>query len=77
MSTMQRDRFNSRRYASRQERRFLLVFFILLYTIGGALIYFFYGRNGLLLGWSCMTVGVLFVLVIYLIVWLMGRWAGE
>ena len=74
---MQRDQFNSRRYGSRQERRFLLVFFILLYTIGGALIYFFYGRNALLLGWGCMTVGALFVLVIYLIVWLMGRWAGE
>lgn len=74
---MRKDKFNSRRYGNRQERRFLLVFFILLYTVGGALIYFFYGGGGLLLGWSCMTAGALFVLLIYAIVWLMGRWAGE
>lgn len=74
---MQKDRFNSRRYGSRQERRFLLLFFILLYTIGGALIYFFYGRGALLLGWGCMTVGAIFVLVIYALITIMGRWAGE
>lgn len=74
---MQKNRFNSRRYGSRQERLFLLVFFILLYTIGGALIYFFYGRAAMFLGWGCMTAGVVFVLVIYAIVTIMGRWAGE
>ncbi len=77
ITTMQKNRFNSRRYGSRQERLFLLVFFILLYTIGGALIYFFYGRAAMFLGWGCMTAGVVFVLVIYAIVTIMGRWAGE
>ncbi len=69
--------FNSRRYGNMQDRRFILVFFLLLYIGGGALIYLFYGFYATLLGWLCLTSFVLFVLLVYGVVWLIGRWAGE
>ena len=69
--------FNARRYMHSSEIRFIAVFFILLYLLGGALIWLFYGRNAMFLGWLCMTGGLFFVLLVYGIVSLMGWWAGE
>lgn len=52
-------------------------FFIILLTVGGGLIWIFYGGYAALLGMACMLGGLLFFLLLYGLVWLMGRWAGE
>ena len=67
--------FDARRYARRQDVQLLAGFFILLYLVGGALIWFFYGAYGALLGFVCMTMGLLCVVLLYGLVSLMGWWA--
>jgi cation transporter-like permease len=59
------------------EFRLVVGFFVLLYGVGGALIWYFYGSGGAILGLLCVTGGLLFFLLLYAIVWLLGRWAGE
>lgn len=59
------------------EARLVVGFFLLLFLVGGGLIWAFYGRNAALLGVLCMIGGLLFFLLLYGIVWLLGRWAGE
>lgn len=55
----------------------VVAFFVLLYVVGGGLIWLFYGPRAALLGAFCMTGGLLLFLLLYGIVWLLGRWAGE
>jgi hypothetical protein len=69
--------FNSRYDWRRQEIRLLALFLALLYLLGGALIWLFYGQGALLIGWLCMTVSTLFILLVYGVVWLLGKFAGE
>lgn len=69
--------FNAARFTRSNEARMVVGFFILLYLLGGALIWFFYGPYGAMLGLSCITIGLLFFLLLYGIVSLLGRWAGE
>jgi hypothetical protein len=45
--------------------------------VGGGIIWFFYGRGGALLGWLCMTGGLLFFLLLYAIVSAIGWWANR
>jgi multisubunit Na+/H+ antiporter MnhB subunit len=71
------DGFNPRQFARSTEGRLVLGFFVLLYVVGGGLIWFFYGPGGALLGMLCMTGGLLLFLLLYAIVWLLGRWAGD
>jgi len=73
----QRSGFDPRRFAQSQEGQLVIGFFILLYTVGGGLIWFFYGGAAALLGLLCITGGLCFFLLLYAIVWLIGRWAGE
>ncbi len=52
-------------------------FFVLLYIVGGGLIWIFYGLGGAIAGWFCMTGGLLFLLLLYGIVSLFGWWADR
>jgi hypothetical protein len=65
------------RFQKSTEAQLVVGFFILLYVVGGGLIWGFYGRGGAILAMLCMTGGLLFFLLLYAIVWLMGKWAGE
>ena len=69
--------FDPRRFAQSTEARLVVAFFVLLYVVGGGLIWLFYGPQAALLGAFCMTGGLLLFAVLYGIVWLLGRWAGE
>lgn len=72
-----RSRFNARQFARSTEGQLVIAFFGLLYMLGGGLIWFFYGRAAALLGLACMTGGLLFFLLLYGIMLLIGYWAGE
>jgi hypothetical protein len=65
------------RFQKSIEARLVIGFFILLYGVGGGLIWIFYGRGGAILAMLCMTGGLLFFLLLYGIVWALGKWAGE
>ena len=62
---------------ARDERRLALGFVVLLYAVGGGLIWAFYGWGAMLVGLGCITGGVLFFAALYGLVWLVGRWVGE
>lgn len=73
----QRASFDPRRFAHSTEGQLVIAFFVLLYGVGGGLIWFFYGQGAALLGLGCITGGLLFFLMLYGIMVLIGRWAGE
>ena len=62
---------------ARDERRRAFAFGLLLYVVGGGLIWSFYGRGAMLVGLGCITGGVIFFAALYGLVWLVGRWVGE
>ncbi len=59
------------------ERRRAIAFGLLLYGVGGGLIWAFYGRGAMWVGLACITGGLLFFVALYGLVWLVGRWVGE
>lgn len=65
------------RYAQREEVRLFIGFFIILYVVGGGLIWFFNGVPAMLLGMACMTGGLVFFLLLYGLMSLIGYWVGE
>lgn len=69
--------FNSRTFARNQEVRLVTGFFVILYFVGGPLIWYFYGLGGMLLAMLCMTGALLFFLGLYALVSLIGRWANR
>ena len=69
--------FQPRHYVQREEVRLFIGFFIILYLLGGGLIWFFYGLSAMLLGMACMTGGLLFFLLLYGLMALIGYWVGE
>jgi hypothetical protein len=69
--------FDARRYARSQEARLVLGFFLLLYGVGGPLIWWFYGTAGMALGLGCITGGLLVFLLVYGLVALIGWWANR
>ena len=73
----QRSVFDPRRFARSTEGQLVIAFFLLLYGLGGGLIWFFYGQGAALLGVGCITGGLLFFLLLYGIMLLIGRLAGE
>ncbi len=62
---------------ARDERRRAFAFGLLLYVVGGGLIWAFYGWGAMLVGWGCITGGGLFFTALYGLVWLVGCWVGE
>jgi hypothetical protein len=77
MSRRRRAGFDPVRFVRTTEGQLVAGFFVLLYVVGGGLIWFFYGMGGALLGWFCMTGGLLFFLLLYGIVTLLGWWANR
>ena len=69
--------FDPVRFVRTTEGQLVAGFFVLLYVVGGGLIWFFYSMGGALLGWLCMTGGLLFFLLLYGIVTLLGWWANR
>ena len=69
--------FDPLRFARSTEGHLVIGFFVLLYVVGGGLIWYFYGLGGALLGWLCMTGGLLFFLLLYAIVSAIGWWANR
>lgn len=63
-----------RRYARQTNLRLILGGLVLLYLVGGGLIYFIYGRAAALTGVLCLTVGlaplVLIILILGLMEWI-------
>ena len=69
--------FQARRFARTTEGQLIVAFFVLLYLVGGGLIWLFYGRAAALLGVACMTGCLGFFLLLYAIMLLIGYLAGE
>ena len=72
-----RSSFDARRFAHSTEARLVIAFFVLLYGVGGGLIWLFYGQGAALLGLACITGGLFFFLLLYGIMIVIGYWAGE
>jgi len=64
-------------YFRNTEARLVLGFFLLLYLVGGGLIWLLYGSGAALLAVLCMTGGLLLFLLLYGLVTVLGRLAGE
>ncbi len=69
--------FDARRFARSQEVRLVVGFFVILYLVGGPLIWHFYGAGGALLALLCMTGALVFFLLLYGLVSLLGIWANR
>jgi hypothetical protein len=76
-TAVERKQAGLNRFVHSTEVRLVVGFFVLLYLVGGGLIALFYGWEAALLGMACMTTGLLFFLLLYAIVSLLGRWAGD
>jgi hypothetical protein len=59
------------------EGQLVIGFFVILYIIGGALIWVYYGAGGAIAGWLCITGGLVFFLLLYGLVSLVGWWANR
>lgn len=77
VSMRRRSSFDARRFARSTEARLVMAFFVLLYGVGGGLIWFFYGQGAAILGLACITGGLFFFLFLYAIMSVIGYWAGE
>ena len=64
-------------YFRSTEAHLVLGFFLLLYLIGGGLIWLLYGFGAALLAGLCTTGGLLLFLLLYGLVTLLGRLVGE
>ncbi len=70
-------RFNPTVWARSTEGQMVIGFFLLLYIVGGALIWWFYGFAGMVLGLSCISGGLFLFILLYGIVSLLGWWANR
>lgn len=57
--------FDPRRHRAQTERRLIIAGLLILFVIGGGLIYIFYGSNAWLSGMLCMGAGVLLLLLLW------------
>lgn len=69
--------YDARRYARSQEARLVAGFFLILYLVGGPLIWWFYGPAGMLLGLGCITAGLVTFLLLFGLMTLIGWWANR
>jgi hypothetical protein len=56
-----------RKYSRQTNLRLIIGFIVLLFVVGGGLIYWFYGGRAALLGILCLIAGLLPILLIWLI----------
>jgi tryptophan-rich sensory protein len=61
------DPTNLRRHRAITDRNLLLGFFAVLFIVGGALIFIFYGGGAAALGIACMAVGAILAGVVTLV----------
>ncbi len=73
--------FDPRRHRAQTERRLITAGILILFVVGGGLIYAFYGRGAWLSGLLCMGAGVLLLLLLWgilnLLDWLSKAHDGE
>jgi hypothetical protein len=55
------DRYSARTHRARTDRNLLIGFFVLLFLVGGGLIWYFYGAPAAALGLACLALGALLV----------------
>jgi hypothetical protein len=68
--------FNPVRFVRTTEGQLVIGFFVILYVVGGALIWYYYGLGGAIAGWLCITGGLFFLraaLRVGLARWLVGE----
>ena len=58
-----------RKYARNTNIRLLVGFIVLLFTVGGALIYSIYGLQGAIFGFICLLAGLAPLAIIALLLW--------
>ena len=58
-----------RKYARNTNIRLLIGFIVLLFTVGGALIYSIYGLQGAIFGFICLLAGLAPLAIIALLLW--------
>jgi hypothetical protein len=66
-----------REYASGTNRRLIAGLIVIALTVGGALIYVFYGREAWLLGIFCIAISLLSLLLIWGALILLGKIADR
>ncbi|HQY95056.1 hypothetical protein [Caldilinea sp.] len=69
--------FEPIRFVRTTEGQLVIGFFVILYVVGGALIWYYYGLGGAIAGWLCITGGLFFFLLLYSLVSLAGWWANR
>ncbi|MFZ1767724.1 MAG: hypothetical protein WAU00_00930 [Caldilinea sp.] len=69
--------FEPIRFVRTTEGQLVIGFFVILYVVGGALIWYYYGLGGAIAGWLCITGGLFFFLLLYGLVSLAGWWANR
>lgn len=69
--------FDPVRFVRTTEGQLVIGFFVILYAVGGALIWRYYGLGGAIAGWLCITGGLVFFLLLYGLVSLAGWWADR
>ncbi len=69
--------FDPVRFVRSTEGQLVIGFFVILYGVGGALIWYYYGLSGAIAGWLCITGGLVFFLLLYGLVSLAGWWADR
>ena len=60
-----------RKYARNTNIRLLVGFILLLFIVGGGLIFMIYGFQGMIFGFMCLLAGLAPLLIIALILWIM------
>ncbi|MBC7241576.1 MAG: hypothetical protein H5T60_03930 [Anaerolineae bacterium] len=65
--------FDPRRHRAQTERRLITAGILILFVIGGGLIYAFYGGGAWLSGMLCMGAGVLLLLLLWGVLTLLDR----
>jgi len=68
---------DTRALRRRTDRNLALAVVIFLVGVGGALIALIYGSSALILGLTCLLAGSGVFGLVWMILTLMGRWAGE
>jgi hypothetical protein len=63
-----------RRYARQTNIQLLVGFLLILFIVGDALIWYFYGRGAAIVGVICLVAGTAPLLLIGLILWGMEKW---
>ena len=58
-----------RKYARNTNIRLLIGFIVVLFTVGGALIYSIYGLQGAIFGFVCLVAGLAPLVIIALLLW--------